>query len=99
VAHREITRVRSLIVVIPSIGLIRVSNITASTTPGLPTGRLFLVGLKVPNRQAHHRGPQDVGVVEDVGVRNCLFGHARSKRRDRKTLMFASLWSTLLWLR
>lgn len=65
---------RNPIVVKPLIGPIRVSNITASTTPGVQMGRLFLVRHRVRNCQANHRGPQDVGVVEDVRVQKSLFG-------------------------
>ena len=56
----------------PSIGLTHVSNITAVTTPGSPKGRRSRADLRVRNRQAHRRGPLDVGLVEDVGVHENL---------------------------
>ena len=63
---------RSARVIRPSIGPTHVSNITAVTTPGLPKGRRSRVDLTARNRLAHHRGPQDVGLVEDVGVHENL---------------------------
>lgn len=55
---------RSPTVIEHSIDPILVSNITVSTTLGLPAVRLYLMEVKVRNPQAHHEGPQDVELVE-----------------------------------